>query len=150
MIKHLRGFKSGQSGNSSGEMFSWLGDTVLLVFWETIPTRVGIPKGNLVQEWNLICYGKFYWQYVWIIVFSLFNFLNFTMYEDMFHLTSMGNNFMRIMKFQVIHYVRMSCLELFVLFNFMYFTMYGDMFHLTSMRDSFTRVGDKICNFYHW
>jgi len=108
MIKHLRGFKSGQSGNSSQEMFNWLGDRLFLVFCETIPTRVRTPKGNLVQVWNLVCYGKFFWQYVWIIVYSLSNFLNFTMYEDMFQITSMGNNFMRIVKFQVIHCVRMS------------------------------------------
>jgi hypothetical protein len=108
MIKHLRGFKSGASGNSSWEMFSWLGDRLFLVFWETIPMKVGTPKGDLVQEWDLVCYGKFYWQYVWILVFSLSNFLNFTMYEDMFHLTSMGYNFMRTVKFQVNHCVKMS------------------------------------------
>jgi hypothetical protein len=108
MIKHFRGFKSGQSGKSSWEMFSWLGDRLFLVFWEIIPTRVGTLKGNLVQEWNLVCYGKFYRQYVWIIVFSLSNSLNFTMYEDMFHLIFVRNNFMKIVKFQIIHCVKMS------------------------------------------
>jgi len=49
MIEDLRGFKSGQSDNSSQEMFSWLGDRLFSVFWETIPTKVGTPKGNLVN-----------------------------------------------------------------------------------------------------
>lgn len=88
MIKHLRGFKSGQSGNSSQETFSWLGDRLFLVFWETIPTRVGTPKGIYYVMENSIdnMFGSF----------SLSNFLNFTMYEDMFHLTSMRDSFMRV------------------------------------------------------
>lgn len=94
---------------------------MFLVFWETIPTSVGTLKGNLVQEQNLVCYGKLYWQYVWIIVYSLSNFLNFTMYEDMFQITSMGNNFMRIVKFQVIHCVRMSWALCFVQLHMLHY-----------------------------
>jgi hypothetical protein len=79
--------------------------------------------------------------------FFLSNFINFIVYENMFHLTFMGANVMRIGNFKLC--VVSKCVELFVLFNFMGYSMYGDMFHPTLVENSFMRIKARFCKYWN-
>ncbi len=64
---------------------------------------------------------------------------------EMFHLTFMGANVMRIGSFMLC--VVSKCVELFVLFNFIGYSMYGDMFHPTLVENNFMRVRARFCEY---